>query len=64
PPPLQSLGGLRVRLPFHRLRRERCSLEAVASQLGYGSLAAVSRAFKRTVGLSPGAVRSAKSVAG
>ncbi|KTB97401.1 MULTISPECIES: AraC family transcriptional regulator [Pseudomonas] len=63
-PPLQYLTELRMRLAFHRLSREHCSLEAVASQLGYGSLAAFSRAFKRTVGLSPGAVRAAKSVSG
>ncbi|MQQ33479.1 helix-turn-helix domain-containing protein [Pseudomonas sp. SZ57] len=63
-PPLQYLTELRMRLALHRLSREHCSLEAVASQLGYGSLAAFSRAFKRTMGLSPGAVRAAKSVAG
>ncbi|MDU8645277.1 AraC family transcriptional regulator [Pseudomonas syringae group sp. 26L6] len=63
-PPLQYLTELRMRLAFHSLSREQHSVEAVANQLGYGSLAAFSRAFKRTVGISPGAVRAAKSVDG
>ncbi|WP_057401719.1 AraC family transcriptional regulator [Pseudomonas amygdali] len=63
-PPLQYLTELRMRLALHSLSREQHSVEAVANQLGYGSLAAFSRAFKRTVGISPGAVRAAKSVDG
>ncbi|RMV75100.1 AraC family transcriptional regulator [Pseudomonas amygdali] len=63
-PPLQYLTELRMRLALHSLCREQHSVEAVANQLGYGSLAAFSRAFKRTVGISPGAVRAAKSVDG
>ncbi|RMS36480.1 AraC family transcriptional regulator [Pseudomonas ficuserectae] len=63
-PPLQYLTELRMRLALHSLSREQHSVEAVANQLGYGSLAAFSRAFKRTVGISPGAVRVAKSVDG
>ncbi|MDU8544227.1 AraC family transcriptional regulator [Pseudomonas syringae group sp. J248-6] len=63
-PPLQYLTELRMRLALHSLSREQHSVETVANQLGYGSLAAFSRAFKRTVGISPGAVRAAKSVDG
>lgn len=63
-PPLQYLTELRMRLALHSLSREQHSVEAVANQLGYGSLAAFSREFKRTVGISPGAVRAAKSVDG
>ncbi|PBQ03356.1 AraC family transcriptional regulator [Pseudomonas congelans] len=63
-PPLQYLTALRMRLAVHSLSREHCSLEAVANQLGYGSMAAFSRAFKRSTGVSPGAVRAAKSIAG
>ncbi|WP_439851804.1 cupin domain-containing protein [Pseudomonas syringae] len=57
-PPLRYLRELRMRLATDRLSREHQPLEIVASELGYGSLAAFSRAFKRSVGVSPGAVRA------
>lgn len=57
--PLRYLTELRMRLAVRKLSREGQSVEEVASQLGYGSLAAFSRAFKRTVGVSPGACRTA-----
>ena len=60
--PLRYLTDLRMRLAFLSLSRERQPVETVASQLGYGSLAAFSRAFKRSVGLSPGAVRATNTV--
>jgi len=60
--PLRYLTDLRMRLAFLSLSRERQPVETVASQLGYGSLAAFSRAFKRSVGLSPGAVRARNTV--
>lgn len=56
--PLRYLTELRMRLAVQRLGRDRQAVEVVAAQLGYGSLAAFSRAFKRTVGTSPGAVRA------
>jgi AraC-like DNA-binding protein len=56
--PLRYLTDLRMRLAVHSLRRDRQAVDVVAAQLGYGSLAAFSRAFKRTVGTSPGAVRA------
>jgi AraC-like DNA-binding protein len=57
-PPLRYLTELRMRLAVHSLGRERKAVDVVAAQLGYGSLAAFSRAFKRTVGTTPGAVRA------
>lgn len=56
--PLRYLTDLRMRLAFLSLSREHQSVESAASQPGYGSLAAFSRAFKRSVGLSPRAVRA------
>lgn len=56
--PLRYLTELRMRLAVRSLTHDHQPLEAVASQLGYGSLAAFSRAFKRAVGRSPGAVRA------
>jgi AraC-like DNA-binding protein len=56
--PLRYLTGLRMRLAVHSLSHDRQAVEAVAARLGYGSLAAFSRAFKRTVGKSPGAMRA------
>ncbi|KPB71806.1 cupin domain-containing protein [Pseudomonas cannabina] len=58
-PPLRYLTELRMRLALHSLRHEHQPLEIIAGQLGYASLAAFSRAFKRAVGVSPGAVRAA-----
>lgn len=59
--PLRYLTDLRMRLAFLSLSREDHSVETVAGQLGYGSLAAFSRAFKRSTGISPGAVRATNS---
>lgn len=56
--PLRYLRDLRMRLAVHSLGRNNQPVETVARQLGYGSLAAFSRAFKRSVGTSPGAVRA------
>lgn len=56
--PVRYLTDLRMRLAVHSLSREHQPVETVASKLGYGSMAAFSRAFKRTIGMSPGAVRA------
>ena len=56
--PLRYLTDLRMRLALLSLSRERQPIETIASQLGYGSLAAFSRAFKRSVGVSPGTIRA------
>jgi AraC-like DNA-binding protein len=55
--PVRYLTELRMRLAAQWIARDRESIEAVAFRLGYGSLAAFSRAFKRVVGSAPGAVR-------
>lgn len=55
--PVRYLTELRMRLAAQWIGHERQPIESVAYRLGYGSLAAFSRAFKRTVGRPPGAVR-------
>ncbi|MCW3149227.1 AraC family transcriptional regulator [Stutzerimonas stutzeri] len=50
--PGQYLQGWRVRLTQKALRRGR-SLKMIATEVGYGSEAALSRAFKAQAGLSP-----------
>jgi len=57
--PLRYLTELRMRLAAQWIGREREPIESVAFRLGYGSLAAFSRAFKRVTGRPPGAVRGA-----
>ncbi|GAA0497876.1 AraC family transcriptional regulator [Pigmentiphaga daeguensis] len=56
--PLRYLTELRMQLAVQWIERERLPIEAVAYRLGYGSLAAFSRAFKRVVGQPPGALRA------
>lgn len=56
--PVRYLTELRMRLAAQWIARDRETIEAVAYRLGYGSLAAFSRAFKRVVGKPPGAVRA------
>ncbi|MGK9230938.1 AraC family transcriptional regulator [Inquilinus limosus] len=57
--PLRYVTELRMRLAAQWIGRDRMPIEAAAHRLGYGSQAAFSRAFKRVVGRSPGAVRAA-----
>jgi len=56
--PVRYLTELRMRLAAQWITRDREAIEAVAYRLGYGSLAAFSRAFKRVVGRPPGAMRT------
>lgn len=56
--PLRYLTDLRMQLAIQWIGRDREAIETVAWRLGYGSLAAFSRAFKRTVGKTPGALRA------
>jgi AraC-like DNA-binding protein len=56
--PVRYLTELRMRLAAQWISRDREPIETVAFRLGYGSLAAFSRAFKRVVGQPPGAVRA------
>ncbi|HEF5787750.1 AraC family transcriptional regulator [Burkholderia multivorans] len=56
--PVRYLTELRMRLAARWIARDREAIETVAYRLGYGSLAAFSRAFKRVVGRPPGALRA------
>lgn len=56
--PVRYLTELRMRLAAQWISHDRESIETVAFRLGYGSLAAFSRAFKRIVGQPPGALRA------
>jgi AraC-like DNA-binding protein len=58
--PVRYLTELRMRLAAEWIGRDRMPIEVAAHRLGYGSQAAFSRAFKRTVGRSPGSVRAAR----
>lgn len=56
-PPMHYVGRLRMRLAASLLEEEKLSLAEIAGRLGYQSEAAFSRAFKRYIGVSPGAAR-------
>lgn len=58
-PPIEYLARLRMQLAAERLRASRQSIAQVAETVGYESEAAFSRAFRRIVGVSPGAWREA-----
>src|SRR3984885_13470303 len=59
--PLRYLTELRMRLAAEWIGRDRMPIDVAAHRLGYGSQAAFARAFKRTIGRSPGSVRSARA---
>ncbi len=56
-PVLQYLTGLRMQLAFRELRQTSDTLAKIAARVGYQSEPAFNRAFKRVVGMPPGAVR-------
>jgi AraC-like DNA-binding protein len=56
-PPMQYLAHWRLQIAAQELMSERKSLAAVAEQVGYESEAAFNRAFKKFVGVPPGAWR-------
>lgn len=56
-PPMHYVGRWRMHVAHTWLKEERATLSELALRLGYQSEAAFSRAFKRFIGTSPGAVR-------
>lgn len=56
-PPIQYLANWRIQLAASLLRTTKSSLAQIADQVGYGSEAALSRAFKRTLGIAPAPYR-------
>ena len=56
-PPIQYLAQWRIQLAASLLRGGKASLAEIAERVGYGSEAALSRAFKRQVGVAPALYR-------
>jgi AraC-like DNA-binding protein len=50
---MQYLAKWRIQLAASLLRSGKSSLAEIAERVGYGSEAALSRAFKREVGVAP-----------
>jgi len=63
-PPIQYLAKWRIQLAAALLRTNRSGLAEIAERVGYGSEAALSRAFKRWVGVAPALYRRAGSESG
>jgi AraC-like DNA-binding protein len=61
-PPMQYLAQWRIQLAASLLRSGKAGLAEIAERVGYGSEAALSRAFKRQVGVAPAHYRSRESV--
>ena len=58
---LQYLTGLRMQLAHRELRVTSDTLSRIAERVGYQSEPAFNRAFKRVVGMPPGAVRKRRA---
>jgi AraC-like DNA-binding protein len=58
-PPLRYLARLRLNTASERLRSSDAKLRAIAAAVGYESVAAFVKAFKRYVGVTPGEYRRA-----
>jgi AraC-like DNA-binding protein len=56
-PPMQYLAQWRIQLAASLLRTTTVSLAEIADRVGYGSETALSRAFKRLVGVAPASYR-------
>jgi AraC-like DNA-binding protein len=63
-PPIQYLAQWRIQLAASLLRTSKSSLAEIAERVGYGSEAALSRAFKRWVGVPPVLYRRGESASG
>jgi AraC-like DNA-binding protein len=63
-PPMQYLAQWRIQLAASLLRSSKSSLAEIASRVGYGSEAALSRAFKRWVGVAPAPYRRGEAMIG
>ena len=62
-PPMHYVARWRMHVAVTWLREDDATLGELALRLGYQSEAAFSRAFKRFMGVSPGAVRRASATA-
>lgn len=62
--PIQYITRWRMNVAMTRLRQEKVSLGELAICLGYRSEAAFSRAFKRVIGVPPGAARQNSRLSG
>ena len=62
-PAMQYVTRWRMHLALERLKESDAPLADLAERLGYQSEAAFSRAFKRVVGISPGAARVIPTIA-
>ena len=56
-PPMQYTTRLRMQLAVSALRDDGATVAELAERLGYRSQAAFGRAFKREVGVAPGAIK-------
>ncbi len=63
-PPMQYLAQWRMQVAAGLLRDSKAKVIEVALGVGYESEAAFSRAFKRAVGVAPGAWRSGRRSGG
>lgn len=61
-PPMHYVARWRMHVALTSLKEERATLGELAIRLGYQSEAAFSRAFKRFMGVSPGAIRRSGTV--
>ena len=63
-PPMRYVARWRMHVALAWLKEDNAALGELALRLGYQSEAAFSRAFKRLLGVSPGAVRRTSGAAG
>ena len=59
-PPMQYLAQWRIQVAANRLAQSGAKIATIATEVGYDSEAAFSRAFKKATGLAPGAWREAR----